>query len=415
MPPATAASAVSGPRTLIRNARQLLTLRGASGSRRGSAMSDLQIIPNGALLVHNGVIEEAGPTRRVENLAAARNAREIDASGRIVMPAFVDPDIALVVPPQITRSHGEIAEESLAIRVTSRRNVEIRAAAAGMERARYGCVTAGAHTACAADLKSTLKILRAHRTLQLKPLRIRSVLSWNGIPDDELTSKWFPSVRKNKLATVVDLPVDGDELPHAAALAASVAGFALRFRSPRQLSPEALQLALSGGAISIVAPVEAPTVFLAPLAAIGCVRVIPASGALEDDTPGIETPGFRTANIKAANIRAAIDGGAAIALSSSFRSRSVSSFNMQFLLYLAVRHFDMTAEEAITATTYNAACSLRMSHVTGSLEPGKSADLIMLDVPDYRDLPRRAGHHDLTLVMRAGGIVSRHAGPLILD
>ncbi len=88
---------------------------------------------------------------------------------------------------------------------------------------------------------------------------------------------------------------------------------------------------------------------------------------------------------------------------------------MQFLLYLAVRHLDMTPEEAIVATTYNAACSLRMSHVTGSLEPGKSADLIMMEVPDYRDLPRRAGHHDVTLVMRAGVIVSRRAGPLILD
>jgi imidazolonepropionase len=53
--------------------------------------------------------------------------------------------------------------------------------------------------------------------------------------------------------------------------------------------------------------------------------------------------------------------------------------------------------------------------VTGSLELGKSADLIMLEVPDYRDLPRRAGHHDLNLVMRGGVIVYRHAGPLILD
>jgi imidazolonepropionase len=403
MPPETAASAVSGPRTLIRNARQLLTLRGASGSRRGSAMSELEIIPNGALLIHNGLIEEVGPTRRVENLATARHAREIDASGRIVMPAFVDPDIALIVPPVITRMQGELAEEGFAIRVTSRRNIEIRGAAAGLERSRYGCVTAGANTECAFDLKSTIKVLRAHRALQLKPLRIRSIFSWHSVPVEELTSRWFPAIRTGKLAAVIDLDVEGDELPHAVALAASEAGFALRIRSSHPLSPKALLLALSGGAISVLAPVEALPAFTGSLAGIGCVHVIPASDGLD------------CSEICASHIRAAIDGGAAIAISSSYHARSVSSFNMQFLLYLAVRHFGMSPGEAITATTYNAACSLRMSHVTGSLELGKSADLIMLEVPDYRDLPRRAGHHDLNLVMRGGVIVYRHAGPLILD
>ncbi len=48
-----------------------------------------------------------------------------------------------------------------------------------------------------------------------------------------------------------------------------------------------------------------------------------------------------------------------------------------------------------------------MSHVTGSLEPGKQADLIIMDVPDYRELPRRAGHHDAHVVMRAGKVVYR--------
>ena len=69
----------------------------------------------------------------------------------------------------------------------------------------------------------------------------------------------------------------------------------------------------------------------------------------------------------------------------------------------------MTAEEAIVAATYNAACSLRYSHVTGSVAPGKSADLCLMDVDDYHELARRAGHHDVTLVMRAGKVVYRRA------
>jgi imidazolonepropionase len=52
--------------------------------------------------------------------------------------------------------------------------------------------------------------------------------------------------------------------------------------------------------------------------------------------------------------------------------------------------------------------------VAGSLEPGKTADLVVLEVPDYRELPRRAGHHDVSLVMRAGQPVFRSA-PLMMD
>src|ERR1700678_4563241 len=128
MPPGKEAPAGSDQRTLIRNARQLLTLHGASGSRCGPAMSELRIIPNGALLINKGVIEEAGPARRIENLATARNAREIDAAGRIVMPAFCDPDMSLVAPPPIARRDSGNPDDGAAIRVTSKRNIQIRAA-----------------------------------------------------------------------------------------------------------------------------------------------------------------------------------------------------------------------------------------------------------------------------------------------
>src|SRR5271157_1037114 len=83
---------------LIRGARQLLTLRGPHGTRRGADLNELGIIPDGALLIRDGVIEEVGPSRRVENLAGARDAVEINAAGRVVMPGFVDSHTHLVFP-----------------------------------------------------------------------------------------------------------------------------------------------------------------------------------------------------------------------------------------------------------------------------------------------------------------------------
>src|ERR1700686_5153761 len=76
--------------TLVRGARQLLTLHGPSGPRRGADLRNLGLIQDGAILIVDGVIREVGSSRRVENLALARQAHEIDATGRVVMPGFVD-------------------------------------------------------------------------------------------------------------------------------------------------------------------------------------------------------------------------------------------------------------------------------------------------------------------------------------
>ena len=84
---------------LVRGARQLLTLRGSAGPRRGAELRELGLIHDGAVLIQNGVIQEAGPSRRVENLHAARGAEEINATGRVVMPGFVDSHTHLVSGP----------------------------------------------------------------------------------------------------------------------------------------------------------------------------------------------------------------------------------------------------------------------------------------------------------------------------
>jgi imidazolonepropionase len=383
-------------------------------------MSELNIVPNGALLIRNGIIEDVGPSRRVENLAGARNAREIDATGRIVMPAFVDADVSLVMPaPFGATAGGEKRDESAALRLMSRKKVLTGAAAMAAEYARYGSLAVGAHTRCATDIQNIGKVLRVHKGLQLKPLRIRSIFSpqfpagSTKTPEqllEALTSKWLPAVRRKKLAAVLELTPAGSafdtptfdaSMLRAAAIAAQALGYAIRLRSTCRLEAVDLQLALSAGAIAIVAPMDT-LAFAGPLAAVGCVRVIPAS------------EGFDDACNAAAAIRRAIREGAAIAIASSYRSCGISSLNMQYLLHLAVHELGLTPEEAIVATTWNPACSLRLSHVTGSLEPGKSADLLLMDVSDYRDLPRRAGHNDVSLAMRAGRTILRSAA-LTLD
>ena len=150
---------------LIRGARQLLTLRGAAGPRLGSALLDLGIIPDGALLIDNGRIEHVGVTRRLERLASARDAEVIDAAGRVVMPAFIDPVTRPLPGPSSASGLSPAAGYS-----TQRLKTEARRWLA--EFARHGTATAGAGYSANLDAGAARKALRALRELDGDPVRV---------------------------------------------------------------------------------------------------------------------------------------------------------------------------------------------------------------------------------------------------
>ena len=59
-------------------------------------LADLGVIPDGALLIDGEQIREVGTTRRIENLAATRSASVIDATGKVILPGFVDSHASLI-------------------------------------------------------------------------------------------------------------------------------------------------------------------------------------------------------------------------------------------------------------------------------------------------------------------------------
>ena len=432
-------------------------------------MSDLNIITDGAVLIRDGVIEEVGTSRRVENLVPARHAREFDASGKVVMPAFVDPDIAIAATGDGGNGVDDAVEPD--IRLVSRRRMETQAMATVADLVRYGVLTVGAHTLNAPDLKNSIKMLRLHQAMQSKPLRIRSVFSppcdagedrdkraadlrglwalgksdslvepWTtdksvlparsesratdtsvlrafsesratdnsvlraleaGSHRQRVRETWMPSIFRKKLASLVEIAVDSGHIEDARAMAsaAAAAGFNIRFRVSGPTNADVLDLAYTAGAVALICAIPAINDATRALADVGCVKVILGARMLAGDC---------------VSKRSAIDDGIPVALASGYKGDGIASLNIQFLLFMACHVLRMTAEEAIVAATYNAACSLRLSHVTGSLAPGKAADICVMDVGDYHELTRRAGHHDVSLVMRAGKVVYRRQS-LVLD
>jgi len=124
-------------------------------------------------------------------------------------------------------------------------------------------------------------------------------------------------------------------------------------------------------------------------------------------TIATEIPGalFHRGIACSAAARLLIDHGAAVALASGYHPCDCPSQNMQMTIALACRTLQMTAAEAIAASTINAAHAMRREASIGSIESGKRADLLMLSVPDYRELPYHFGVNLVDLVMCRGAVL----------
>jgi imidazolonepropionase len=75
---------------------------------------------------------------------------------------------------------------------------------------------------------------------------------------------------------------------------------------------------------------------------------------------------------------------------------------MQFTISLACHKMRMTPAEAVTAATINAAAALGLDKKIGTIERGKRADLIVLDVPTHAHLPYRFGTNLCSVVLKDG-------------
>ena len=106
-----------------------------------------------------------------------------------------------------------------------------------------------------------------------------------------------------------------------------------------------------------------------------------------------------------ANGRALIDLGCPVAIASNYNPGSAPCPSIPFSIALACRRLGLTPAEAITATTYNAACVLGLQETVGSLEVGKHADMQLLECEDERDLAWHVAAGGPLLVSIAGKIV----------
>jgi imidazolonepropionase len=100
--------------------------------------------------------------------------------------------------------------------------------------------------------------------------------------------------------------------------------------------------------------------------------------------------------------RAMIDAGLAIVLATDFNPGSSPTASMPVVHSLACTQMKMTAAECLTASSINAAHSLNLAAEIGSLEPGKSADFVIHEANDYREIPYFLGTQHPAMVFVKG-------------
>jgi imidazolonepropionase len=102
--------------------------------------------------------------------------------------------------------------------------------------------------------------------------------------------------------------------------------------------------------------------------------------------------------------RALVDAGAAIALATDFNPGSAFCESLPLVCSLACTQLHLSPEEALAACTVNAAHVLGLADRRGRIGPGRDADLVLLDAPDWRHLAYHLGGDLIAAVIRRGAV-----------
>jgi imidazolonepropionase len=363
-------------------------------------MRDLGVITDGCVLIRDGLIYEVGSPRRVENLAAARGAIEINAGGRVVMPGFVDSHTHLVFPPP---GHGASDDESAlqAVRTGTGQRIQGRTQKYLECMARHGTTTVEVKTGCRLDFRCEIKLLKVLAALNDRPIGIvPSFLFYpppgaddGGSAAEYTLQEFLPKLRRRRLSSFADLhwePAFHRQVLCSQYLqSAQLLGFRTRIHADHCDVAGAIALAVQHGA-----------------AGIDHLEHATASGvsALRNSTTVATLLPYTTfcGCLPSPPGRALIDQGTPVALATNFNPRYTPTLNMQTVVALACLRMQLTPEEAICAATINGAHALGCADRVGSLDLGKSADLVILNLSHYADLAQNFGMNLVHMTMKRG-------------
>lgn len=450
---------------LIKNIKGLVQVRdGNTQAIAGSGMAHLPIISNAFLALQNGRIAAYGPMEELETcqkswllnhagqlpsissgitpgMAPATNVTQtaagpgnettsgsgtvvIDATGRFVLPSFVDSHTHLVYAASreeefvmklkgasyadIAASGGGILNSARRLQAMSGEELYDRAYERAMEIIATGTGAVEIKSGYGLTTVDEMKMLRVARRIgETTPLTVRTTfLGAHAVPRDmthsayvdQVIHEMIPAVAAEKLADYIDVfceqgfftPAETERIVEAG----KAAGMLPRLHANQLHRSGGVQVGVKTGAVSVD-----------HLENIGDeeIALLAGSGVMPTTLPGAAF----FLNLPFTPARKLIDAGCALAIASDYNPGSSPSGNMPLMIALACIRMRMLPEEAINAATVNTACALQLQQTHGSITVGKMANVFITKaIPSIAHIPYAFGTPVVDTVILNGRMVT---------
>ena len=406
---------------IIKNAQELLTLSSLFKDESG-----LAIIRNGAVALKGTNIFWVGKTEEIgEKFILRQGGREIDARGKTVMPGLIDAHTHLVFAgsrenefEQRIRglSYLEIAERGGGILSTveaTRKASFDELFSLGKKRLdrmlSKGVTTVEAKSGYGLSLQDEVKILQVMRALQEShPVEIvPTFLGAHTIPKefrnsrsryiDLVAEEMIPRIAQEGLAEFCDVFCEEKAftLEESRRILDRGKQYGLKPKiHADQLSP--------GGGAELAAEIGAFSADHLEYISREGVEKMAEKGVAAVLLPGAS---FFLSMKKYPPAREMLEGGVAVCLATDLNPGSSMTESLPLIMTMGCTMLKMTPNEVIQGATAHAARSIGREKRVGSLEAGKQADLLLLDIPNYRYLPYHFGVDHVELVVKKGKVV----------
>ncbi len=386
-------------------------------------MRELGVIENAAVLVEDDHISWCG---RMEELSigSLKEAEVLDCLNKVVMPGFVDSHThalfagsreeefamraAGATYQEIATAGGGILNTMRRVRDAAKKDLKRYARRSLNGMLRHGTTTVEIKSGYGLTAESETKMLEAICELRDEEVLcvVPTFLGAHAVPPEfagrkkeyvaEILDHMLPYIAERHLADFCDVFCEEGffDLPDSKAILmqAAARGLKAKIHAEELTSMGGAELAASIHAVSADHLEHISDTAIASLAGAGVVATL---------LPGVSF----FLNHCYAPARSLINAGAVVAIASDFNPGSCMSYDMPMMMTIACTQMRMTPEEAITASTLNAAAALDLSREIGSIEKGKKADLIVLNIPNYKFLPYHFGENHVEKVVKDGVIL----------
>ncbi len=408
---------------ILTNINELVTCRGDT-PKRGVAMNDVGIIHDGSVVIEGDKISAVGSNIDILNNYDISKFKEINCTGKAVLPGFVDSHTHFIFGGYRNRefsmrldgaSYMDIqnAGGGIASTVESTRNASIEELIeTGLKRAdsmlSFGVTTVEGKSGYGLDKDTEINQLRAMKQISVShPIDVVSTfMGAHSIPKgykgreieylEFLIAQVLPIVKKENLAEFVDIfceqGVFNIEQSEFYLSNAKKTGFKIKLHADEIVQTGGAELGVELNAISADHLLQVSEEGIRRMADSGVIATLLPATAFN-------------LKEKYADARHMIDSGCAVALATDFNPGSSFTNSIPLVVALAAINMEMNIREIVAALTINGACAIDRQKEVGSIEKGKKADIIILDYPSIDFLPYHTGINIVKTVIKNGKVV----------